>query len=139
MTIPKEPASRSTARHEGCQRKDPNADPHLFEPCATIDATVARLCAIPGVGDLSYTHCALQIARVLSHRKRARILYVSDFDPSGARMPIGAARKIEYLIRRDQHDVDVRLDPVVLTADQVRRFALPRSWRRDGRSRRARS
>jgi hypothetical protein len=81
---------------------------------------------IPGVGDLSYTHCALQIARVLSHRKRARILYVSDFDPSGARMPIGAARKIEYLIRRDQHDVDVRLDPVVLTADQVRRFALPR-------------
>jgi hypothetical protein len=39
-----------------------------------------------------------------------RILYISDFDPAGAHMPVSVARKIEYLLRRDGHDLDIRLD-----------------------------
>jgi hypothetical protein len=81
---------------------------------------------IAGVGELSQIHCAWHVHRALGHRKKARILYISDFDPSGARMPISVARKIEHILRRDDHDLDIRLDPIVLTSEQVARYALPR-------------
>jgi hypothetical protein len=81
---------------------------------------------ITGVGEISWTHCVWHVQRVLRHRKKARILYISDFDPSGARMPTSIARKIEFLLRRDGHDLDVRLEPIALTIEQVQRFRLPR-------------
>jgi hypothetical protein len=55
-----------------------------------------------------------------------RLLYISDFDPSGDRMPVSVARQVEYLIRSGGHDFDVRLDPLVLTREQVERYRLPR-------------
>jgi len=39
------------------------AEPGLFEPLATIEATVARLCAIRGVGDWTAHYIALRAAR----------------------------------------------------------------------------
>jgi len=39
------------------------AEPRLFEPLATIEATVARLCAIRGVGDWTAHYIALRGAR----------------------------------------------------------------------------
>jgi AraC family transcriptional regulator of adaptative response / DNA-3-methyladenine glycosylase II len=39
------------------------AEPRLFEPLATIEATVARLCAIPGVGAWTAHYIALRAAR----------------------------------------------------------------------------
>ncbi len=82
---------------------------------------------VTGVGELSVTHCHWHVQRVLAHGKKARILYISDFDPAGARMPISVARKIEHILRRDGHDdLDIRLDPIVMTRGQVRRYALPR-------------
>jgi hypothetical protein len=81
---------------------------------------------VTGVGDLSVTHCNWLVDRVLSHRKSTRIFYVSDFDPSGSRMPVGVARKIEHGLRRDGHDLDIRLEPLVLTRAQVEHFRLPR-------------
>jgi hypothetical protein len=81
---------------------------------------------IAGVGELSQTHCVWHVNRVLAHHKPTRILYVSDHDPSGDRMPVSVARKIEYLLRRDGHDLDNRLDPLVLTREQVERYRLPR-------------
>ena len=42
-------------------------------------------------------------------------------------MPVSIARKIEHILRRDGHDdLDIRLDPLVLTASQVSRYGLPR-------------
>jgi hypothetical protein len=82
---------------------------------------------VTGVGELSVTHCLWQVKRALAHGKKARILYISDFDPAGAHMPVSVARKIEHILRRDGHDaLDIRLDPIVLTREQVRRYALPR-------------
>jgi AraC family transcriptional regulator of adaptative response / DNA-3-methyladenine glycosylase II len=39
------------------------AEPRLFEPLATIDDTVARLCAIRGIGDWTAHYIALRAAR----------------------------------------------------------------------------
>jgi hypothetical protein len=115
-------------------------EPSLAEPYALeiwaekstmndILAPMARgrnVTLVTGVGELSYTHCQWHVDRVLEHRKAARILYISDFDPAGANMPVSVARKIEFLLRRDEHDLDIRLEPLVLTAEQVRRYRLPR-------------
>jgi hypothetical protein len=82
---------------------------------------------ITGVGELSLTHCNLLVERVLQHQRKTRILYISDFDPAGDGMPVSIARKIEHILRRDGHDdLDIRLDPLVLTAEQVEHYDLPR-------------
>lgn len=82
---------------------------------------------ISGVGDLSVTHCHWAIERACAHGKPTRIFYISDHDPSGRRMPVAVARKVEYLLRRDGHDdLNVRLEPLVLTAEQVEEYGLPR-------------
>ena len=81
---------------------------------------------ITGLGELSWTHCLWHVRRVLAHGKKTRILYISDFDPAGNRMPTSVARKIEILLRRDGHDLDIRLDPILLTREQVERYRLPR-------------
>jgi hypothetical protein len=94
----------------------------VFEPLARR----RNVTVITGLGELSHTHCVWHVQRVLAHRKRARIIYISDFDPSGDGMPVSVARKIEFLLRRDGHDLDIRLDPLVLTQQQVARYGLPR-------------
>jgi hypothetical protein len=81
---------------------------------------------VTGLGELSWTHCVWHVQRVLRHRKKTRVLYISDFDPSGDRMPTSIARKVEFLLRRDRHDLDIRLEPIALTIEQVQRFRLPR-------------
>ena len=82
---------------------------------------------VTGVGELSHTHCNKLVNRVLEHRRKCRILYIADFDPAGDGMPVSIARKIEHILRRDGHDdLDIRLDPLVLTASQVSRYGLPR-------------
>jgi hypothetical protein len=81
---------------------------------------------VTGVGELSLTHCLCHVERVLAHRKPTRILYIADFDPAGDHMPLSVAREIEFLLRRDGHDLDIRLDPLVLTREQVERYRLPR-------------
>jgi hypothetical protein len=56
-----------------------------------------------------------------------RILYISDFDPSGQSMPVAVARKIEFLIRDQGLDLDVQVRPVVLTKKQCEEYQLPRT------------
>jgi hypothetical protein len=82
---------------------------------------------VTGVGELSHTHCNKLVKRVPEHGRKTRILYIADFDPAGDGMPVSIARKIEHILRRDGHeDLDIRLDPLVLTAAQVERYGLPR-------------
>ena len=82
---------------------------------------------VTGLGELSHTHCNLLVKRVLEHQRKCRILYIADHDPAGHGMPVSIARKIEHILRRDGHDdLDIRLDPLVLTAEQVGHYGLPR-------------
>lgn len=39
------------------------AEPRLFEPCASVDETVQRLCAVPGIGEWTAHYIALRAAR----------------------------------------------------------------------------
>jgi hypothetical protein len=81
---------------------------------------------ITGLGELSATHCHALVGRVRQHRRKTRILYISDHDPAGDGMPVSVARKIEFFLRRGGDDLDIRLHPLVLTAKQVRQYRLLR-------------
>ena len=80
-----------------------------------------------GVGELSIKATLAMVRRLEASGKPARILYVSDFDLAGQSMPVAVARKAEFFIRNEGLGIDMRLFPVVLTAEQVRQFDLPRT------------
>ncbi len=89
-----------------------------------------------GAGELSITATRLLAERLQEQGKPARIFYISDFDPAGQSMPVAVSRKLEYFVRNDGLDVDARLFPVVLTAEQVRRYQLPRTPIKESEKRR---
>jgi len=82
---------------------------------------------ITGAGEMSITSCLEFLKRVENAERPARILYISDFDPAGLGMPISVARKIEYFQRNEGYgDLDIRLQPICLTSEQVADYDLPR-------------
>jgi hypothetical protein len=85
-----------------------------------------RLNVVMGAGDLSLTHCHQFVQRAKCSGKSVRVLYVADFDPRGRNMPVGVARKIDFLIRREQLDLDVQVRSVALTHEQCVNYQLPR-------------
>lgn len=83
---------------------------------------------VTGVGELSITAVLnLVLQRVKRAGKPTRILYVSDFDPAGQSMPVAVSRKIEYFVRKNDLDVDIRLQPAALLEEQVVEHRLPRT------------
>lgn len=97
-----------------------------------------RVNLITGAGELSITAVLDLMGRVREADRPARILYISDYDPAGLGMPISVARKIEYFQRAFGYgDLDVCLEPVVLTAGQVDEYALPRVPVKDSDRRKA--
>jgi hypothetical protein len=83
---------------------------------------------ITGTGELSLTHCVRLVRRAEETGLPVRILYISDFDPAGASMPVAVARKIEHTLYREQtYDPDIQVRPIVLTHDQCIEYRLPRS------------
>jgi predicted nucleic acid-binding Zn ribbon protein len=82
---------------------------------------------VTGVGELSLTRCVELVARAEQDDRPVRILYVSDFDPAGASMPVAVARKIEFELYRNASDLDVQVRPIVLTHDQCIEYRLPRT------------
>jgi len=92
----------------------------LIPLCQTYGANL-----VTGVGELSVTACLDLVQRV--NGRPVRIFYVSDFDPAGQSMPVAVGRKVEYFLRSEDAGADVRLYPIVLTADQVRQYRLPRT------------
>lgn len=82
---------------------------------------------VTGAGEMSITSVVDFLKRVEASERPARIIYISDFDPAGLGMPISVARKIEYFQRNEGYqDLDIRLQPVALTADQIVTYELPR-------------
>jgi hypothetical protein len=88
-------------------------------------------------GEISVTRCFEIVQRAVASQRPVRILYVSDFDPGGQSMPVAAARKIEFLIRDGNLDLDIQLRPVVLNEDQCAEYQLPRTPLKDSESRAA--
>jgi hypothetical protein len=76
-------------------------------------------------GFQSITAAVSLIERAKAAGKPARVLYVSDFDPAGDRMPVAVARQVEYNLQRFG-PADVALTPLALTAEQVAAYDLPR-------------
>jgi len=92
---------------------------------------------IPGTGETSEILAREAVGRAVEDGRPMRILYVSDFDPGGRSMPVALARKIEYWIREADIDLDVTLDPIVLTPEQCERYHLPRTPLKDTEKRAA--
>lgn len=86
---------------------------------------------IPGTGETSEILAREAVGRAVEDGRPMRILYVSDFDPGGRSMPVALARKIEYWIREAGLDIDVTLDPIVLTPAQCEQYRLPRTPLKD--------
>jgi hypothetical protein len=80
-----------------------------------------------GSGELSITAALSLVQRLQQANRPARIFYVSDFDPAGQSMPVAMSRKVEYFVQALGLDLDIRVFPVVLTLEQVRAYALPRT------------
>jgi len=99
---------------------------------STMDDILIPLCQdyainlVTGVGFLSITSVINLLGRIAESKKPTLILYVSDFDPAGALMPISVARQIEYWLKVYSLSSRVQLDWVVLTQDQVGQYQLPR-------------
>ena len=82
---------------------------------------------VTGVGEMSATSLRNLVAKRLHPDHPARIFYISDFDPGGQSMPAAASRKCEFYIDRLGYSGNVKFYPIVMTADQVRRYRLPRT------------
>ena len=105
----------------------------LWSEKTTMNDVLLPLCKqfninlITGAGELSITAVLDLLKRVEAAGRPARILYISDYDPAGLGMPISVARKIEFYQRQFGYDhLDIRLQPLVLTREQVASFDLPR-------------
>jgi hypothetical protein len=81
---------------------------------------------VTSIGFQSISAAVSLIRRAVKTGKPARIFYISDFDPAGDKMPVAVARQIEYWVDRYKLDVDIALEPLALTREQVEQYALPR-------------
>jgi hypothetical protein len=93
---------------------------------------------ITGWGELSLTACVNLVKRAVVSGRPVRILYLSDFDPAAASMPVAVSRKIEHTLYSEQlHELDIHVRPIVLTHDQCVRYRLPRTPIKETESRAA--
>lgn len=77
-------------------------------------------------GEVSITAVCVNLMQRIqdSGEKPTRIFYISDFDPAGNSMPVAMSRKLEFALV--DRDIDVRVQPIALTADLVKKYRLPR-------------
>jgi hypothetical protein len=78
-----------------------------------------------GVGYMTITSVVALLRRIEASGKPTRILYVSDFDKAGRNMPKAVARQTEFWSAMYAPDADIRLQPIVLTQDQIDKYDLP--------------
>src|SRR5215210_3521119 len=60
--------------------------------------------------------------RVRGLEKPCRVLYVSDYDAAGRNMPKQMARHMEFWSERYGTDYDIRVEPIVMTAEQATKY-----------------
>jgi len=95
----------------------------------TMDDILVPLCSqtatnyVSGAGYLSITAMVKLLRNRVRHlEKPCRILYVSDFDAAGKNMPRQMARQMQYWIETYAADCDIRVEPIVMTAEQAREY-----------------
>jgi hypothetical protein len=100
---------------------------------STMNDVLEPLCSrygvdlITGVGFQSITSViSLLRDRAARHGKPVRLFYISDFDPAGEHMPIATARQIEFWSPDYCPEVEIKLQPLALTKEQVIAYGLPR-------------
>jgi hypothetical protein len=87
----------------------------LVPLCSSLGANY-----VSGAGYQSITAMvSLLRDRVVQLEKPCRVLYVSDYDAAGRNMPKQMARQMEFWIERYASDHDIRVEPIVMTADQA--------------------
>ncbi len=91
---------------------------------------------VVGIGELSEIRSRQLVHRVHEIGKPGRIIYISDFDPAGRSMPVAVARKVEFYISKFDIDVDVTLNPLILTEEQCGHYRLPRTPIKESEKRR---
>jgi hypothetical protein len=83
---------------------------------------------IPLIGQSGLKPCRRLVERAKHNGGRpVRIFYISDFDPQGESMPVAVARKIEWILSKDDLDLDIQLIPLALTKQQCIDLELPRA------------
>jgi hypothetical protein len=92
---------------------------------------------VAGSGYTSHTRLVELVDRA-RHGRPVRILYVSDFDPAGAAMPVAAARYVEFVVANSDLELDIAMTPLALTAQQCIDHELPRIPIKDSDNRRGR-
>jgi hypothetical protein len=100
---------------------------------STMDYVLLPLCQkygvnlVRGIGFQSITNIIMLLQRLanLPDDRPTRILYASDFDPSGEAMPVQVSRLIQYYIDDYAPERDIKLTPIALTREQVERYHLP--------------
>jgi hypothetical protein len=92
----------------------------------TMNDVLQPLCAslganyVSGAGYQSITAMVdLLRNRIGSLQKPCRVLYVSDYDGAGRNMPKQMARHMEFWSGRYGTDHDIRVEPIVMTAEQA--------------------
>jgi hypothetical protein len=106
---------------------------HLELVCekTTMDDVLRPLCAlyeavlVTASGEVSITQIHDMAQRIVEDGRPARIFYISDFDPAGATMPVSAARKLEFFLRKWGWE-EATLTPIALTEMQVQEYGIPR-------------
>lgn len=78
-------------------------------------------------GQFSVTNVKDMFSRIKNLEKPVRIFYLRDFDPSGQTMPTAVARKIEWFIRKQRPEIDLKLFDVALNYAQCVQYQLPRA------------
>jgi hypothetical protein len=78
---------------------------------------------ISGAGYMSIT-AVVQLLRdrVEKLKKPVRIFYISDYDKSGENMPRQMSRQTQFWTDVYAADHDIKVEPIVLTAQQARRY-----------------
>ena len=82
---------------------------------------------VPGTGETSEILARAAVERAIEAERPMRILYISDFDPGGRSMPVGLARKIEFILSDAGLDLDITLEPILLLPEQCEYYRLPRT------------
>lgn len=133
-------------RVSGYTDYDVNLQPYLLEVWVektTMNDVLEPLChqyeanLVTGAGELSITATVDFLKRAQASNRPCRIFYISDFDPAGYGMPVSIARKIEYFVRERGLPLDIRLQPIALTREQVISYQLPRTPIKESERRKA--
>jgi hypothetical protein len=79
------------------------------------------------VGEVSVTACEDLVDRAIASGRPVRIFHITDFDPAGRSMPVAAAAKIDFYVKKSGLDLDIQLVHVALTPEHCVQYRLPRT------------